>query len=398
MRLGSEAAGRPSGRAEEQSSGPALDITHLMEPGQAGGLEQVVEMLAVGHAALGHRVNAVAILHEGNARPPIIDRLIQGGVPVSVVMTSGRSYRAEREMVRAVLEARERGILHSHGYRADVLHLATGARLGYATVTTLHGFTGGDVKNRIYEFFQRRACRRADRVVAVSQPIAQRMLKAGVRADHLRTVRNAYAPAGTLVSRADARSRLGLSPSEWVVAFVGRLSAEKGADILLDAMTNLRDLPIVAAIVGDGREASALREKSKALGLDSMVHWVGAVDQAGSLFSAFDVFALSSRTEGTPIALFEAMHARVPIVAAAVGGVPDVLTTNEAIMVPSNSPAALAAGIRSVFTDRASAAARTHRAAERLAVEFAPGPWLHRYEDIYAEAMARQPVNPKVAR
>ena len=344
-------------------------------------------MLAVGHAQLGHRVSAVAIVHEGNPEPPIVARLTNGGVRVTVVKTSGRSYRAERENVRAVLESQARGISHSHGYRADVLHSPAAGRLGFSTVTTLHGFTGGDIKNRIYEHLQRRACRRYDRVVAVSQPIAERMLKVGVHADRLRTVRNAFVPARALQSRADARDRLGLPHDGWIVGFVGRLSSEKGPDVLLDALSLLRDLPITAAFVGEGREEAALRARSIELGVERMVRWIPVVDEAGSLFAAFDAFALSSRTEGTPIALFEAMNAGVPIVATSVGGVPDVVSPAEAVMVPPDAPALFAAGVRIVFTEPEQASTRAGLAVAKLESDFAPGPWLRRYETIYAEAL-----------
>jgi glycosyltransferase involved in cell wall biosynthesis len=113
------------------------------------------------------------------------------------------------------------------------------------------------------------------------------------------------------------------------------------------------------------------------------VRWLGNVAEAARLFAAFDVFALSSRTEGTPIVLFEAMAACTPIVASAVGGVPDVVSPAEALLVTADDPAALAQAIRSVYADPAAAAHRARLAHERLASDFAPGPWLERYERIY---------------
>ena len=92
---------------------------------------------------------------------------------------------------------------------------------------------------------------------------------------------------------------------------------------------------------------------------------------------------LSSRTEGTPVVLFEAMAANVPIVTTGVGGVPDVVSPAEAALVRSEDPVALAAEIRGVHADREAAARRARAAHARLERDFGVAPWLDRYEAIY---------------
>jgi glycosyltransferase involved in cell wall biosynthesis len=175
------------------------------------------------------------------------------------------------------------------------------------------------------------------------------------------------------------------------VGWVGRLGREKGADVLLDALALAPDLPLVASIVGAGREEAALRAQAEALGVADRVRWHGLIGEAGPLFSAFDAFVLSSRTEGTPIALFEAMEAGVPVVATAVGGVPDVVSPAEALLVPPEDPARLAEALRAVRGDPAAAAARARAAATRLREVFGADPWLDRYEEIYRQVQ-RQTV------
>src|SRR5439155_8355849 len=109
----------------------------------------------------------------------------------------------------------------------------------------------------------------------------------------------------------------------------------------------------------------------------------GTIPDVGRQFAAFDVFVLSSHTEGTPIVLFEAMAAGVPIVATRVGGVPDVVSPAEAALVAPADPVALAAEIRAVYRDPAVARARAQRASARLRRDFALAPWLDRYAAIY---------------
>jgi len=104
--------------------------------------------------------------------------------------------------------------------------------------------------------------------------------------------------------------------------------------------------------------------------------------------TAFDAFVLSSRTEGTPIALFEAMHARVPIVATQVGGVPDVVTSEHAILVPSERPVAIAEALAELKRDPAAAKRRSDQARERLLQGFSAQSWVDTIEEVYRTVCA----------
>src|SRR5207245_7018221 len=100
--------------------------------------------------------------------------------------------------------------------------------------------------------------------------------------------------------------------------------------------------------IGEGPGRRQLKARARRLYPDGegRVRWHGAVRDAGKLFTAFDLFVLSSRTEGSPIVLFEAMAAGVPVIATTVGGVPDTVSTEEAVLVPPEHAPALAAAIR----------------------------------------------------
>ena len=146
--------------------------------------------------------------------------------------------------------------------------------------------------------------------------------------------------------------------------------------------------------IGDGPDRLALQGQVAELGLDSSVRWPGIIPDAASLFPAFDVFVLSSRTEGIPIVLLEAMRAGVPIVATRVGGVPEMLGDSEALLIPSEQPAALAAAISAIRDDPEAARTRTTAARARLEREFALGPWVGRYDALYRSVLphARVPT------
>jgi glycosyltransferase involved in cell wall biosynthesis len=126
------------------------------------------------------------------------------------------------------------------------------------------------------------------------------------------------------------------------------------------------------------------------LGVSDRICWHGPVPDASTLFTAFDGLVLSSRTEGIPIVLLEAMAAGTPIVASKVGGVPDMLSDSEALLVPPEDSAALAAALDALRADPAGAAARAAAARVRLEREFALAPWLRRYEALYQSLADRR--------
>jgi glycosyltransferase involved in cell wall biosynthesis len=112
------------------------------------------------------------------------------------------------------------------------------------------------------------------------------------------------------------------------------------------------------------------------------------VPAAGRLFAAFDVLVLSSRTEGTPMVLFEAMEAGVPIVATRVGGVPDVVGGGEAVLVPPEAPGALREAVLRLLADPEKAGRLAERAARRLVEAFGADAWLSEHEEIYRQVIA----------
>ena len=357
-------------------------ILHLAAPADVGGLERVVQGLAREQRRAGQDVHVAAVLTESAEDHPFFAPLVEAGVETHTVVAGPRGYRRERGAVAELCRRLRPTVVHTHGYRPDVLDAGVARRAGIPVVTTVHGFTGGDWKNRVYEWLQCRAFRRFDAVVAVSQPLKTRLVGAGVHPDRIHVVPNAWRP-GPVLDRAAARRALGLASGAFVVGWVGRLSREKGPDVVLEALRHVADLPLVAAVIGDGPERRSLVARAQRLGLDGRVRWHGVVPAAASLFAAFDLFVLSSRTEGSPMVAFEAMAAGVPVIATNVGGVPEMLSPEEAVLVPPDNPAALAAAIRAAYHAPAMARARAGRARQRLCRDFGTAPWGERYDGIY---------------
>ncbi len=358
-------------------------ILHLVAPGAFGGLERVVQLLGSGLRASGHEVHVAGIVPEATVAEAFFAPLSAAGVQTHPVVVSNRAYGRERAAVAALCRRLHPDAVHTHGYRPDVLDAGVARQCGIPIVTTVHGFTGGSWRNRLYQYVQRRAFRQFDAVVAVSRPLGDRLVRAGVRRSRIHTLPNAWRRSGPVLDRDGARRTLGIPRQDFVVGWVGRLSHEKGPDVLLEALARLNGAPLTVSIIGDGVERRPLQARAGALGIADRIRWHGVVPDAEQVFPAFDVLVLSSRTEGTPVVLFEAMAAGIPIVATAVGGVPDVVSPEEAVLVGSENPAALAAGVREVYEFPAAAVQRARAARLRLEREFGVGPWLERYVDIY---------------
>ena len=344
-------------------------------------------MMAV--AQKGDGVHVAAVLEPRDAyEHPFVVRLQALGVPVTPVVVGRRSYLKEYRNLRALMTGLEPRIVHTHGYRADLIGGLAARSLHIPRVSTVHGFVGGSLRNRVNERMQLMALRHVDGILAVSRPLADRLTKSGVPGGKIHFVPNGFSPVAPTSSRAVARQQLGLNGSAPVIGWVGRLSREKGADVMLDAIAAC-ETQWRLSMIGDGPEREALGERAARLGIADRVFWHGSVSNAGTLFSAFDAFVLSSRTEGTPIALFEAMHSDVPVVTTSVGGVPDVVGSGEAILVPSEQPTMIARALDSILADPASAKKRSTRARQRVVRDFGPEMWLAEVERIYRAIESR---------
>jgi glycosyltransferase involved in cell wall biosynthesis len=363
-----------------------LRIMHVAAPGRTGGLESVIVQLGAGLRARGHDVRVAAVLPPGTDRDhPFLEALAREGVPAHPVLVRGREYWAERRAVRALMQSHDVQVLHTHGYRPDVLHGSVAHALGRKHVTTLHGFVGGTRRGRFYEWLQVRMARHADRVVAVSVPIVERLASAGVTGN-VELVRNAVAPCRDALSREEARRALGLPLEGFLVGWVGRVSPEKGPELFVEALART-DAAVHGVIVGDGPELAATQSLAVAHGIAERLHTVGLVPQASRYLAAFDALALTSRTEGTPMILLEAMWAGVPIVATAVGGVPQVLSPAQATLVPPRDAAAVAAALGAYWRDRPLRDRLAADARAYVAAAFGVEEWIGQHERLYRQTM-----------
>ena len=242
-------------------------------------------------------------------------------------------------------------VLQSHSYKPHVIAIALRRLMGIPWIGFHHGWTAENRKVKLFHGVDRFTLPRADRVVAVSSDSERLVLEAGCPRERTVMITNAV-DADDFVCRDDrgAIRRAWNIPDDAVLASaVGRLSPEKGQDVLVDAFARIAaERPALhIALAGDGPERASLEARAAAAGIADRVHFLGHQSDVGRVYAASDLIVLPSRSEGMPNAMLEAMATRTPVIATQVGGVPEIARDGEnAWLVPSENPDALATALR----------------------------------------------------
>jgi glycosyltransferase involved in cell wall biosynthesis len=285
-------------------------------------------------------------------------------------------------------------VIHSHGYKGNILLGASPRSLRPAPlVATLHGYThvgGGAGRMRLYQWLDRRVLRRIDRVVLVHREMLANPLLARRRDDRWRVIENGIGPSQAPGPPPDdeiARFCRG----SFTIGAVGRLSPEKGFHHLIAALGELVGNGFAARLVilGEGPQRPRLEAQAHASGLTGAILMPGFVVRARDYLPLFGAFVLSSATEGLPVAILEAMQARVPIVATRVGGVPDVLLGGRGgRLVAPGDPSALARAVRDVRENPQGAAEMAAAAYSEVTTRYSSARMARSYLELYREIAA----------
>ncbi len=283
------------------------------------------------------------------------------------------------ELIRLMRRLRPQ-IVHANSSKAGVLaRLAAAARRVPVRIFTVHGWAF-----KAHEGLAARLYLAADRLMrpltTMTICVSENERSAGLamrtcRSDRTIVIKNA-------VELHDARPDPAAAPP--LVLSVGRLKAPKDFWTLVRALALLPSGSCRLRVAGDGPERAALSEEIRRLGLDGAVELLGDRDDIAELLRESQLFVLSSRSEGMPMSVLEAMACGVPVVASAVGGIPELVVDGETgLVVEPGDPEALAAAIARVIDDselRRRLAAAGHARASRL---FDPERWRQEHVNLY---------------
>jgi glycosyltransferase involved in cell wall biosynthesis len=317
------------------------------------------------------------------------------GVEVEVI---GERFRFDPRVLgelRRVVERRAPDIVQTHMVKSHFLARLAGLGRGRPWVAYHHGYTTTDLKMLAYNRLNRWSLPAAERVITVCGPFAERLTREGVPRERISVRHNSVVapPRADDDERRALREKLGADEGARLVLAVGRLSREKGhADLVRSfaAVCELHPaLNVRLVIVGEGPEREGVEAEARAAGVLGRVVFAGHTSNVRPYYAAADVLALPSHSEGSPNVLLEAMAAGLPVVATAVGGVPEIATDEEnALLVPAHDTAAFAAALGRVLTDEGLAGRLGRAAAERAVGEFSPEAYARGLVEIYNQLLA----------
>jgi len=357
-----------------------MRIAHVLSSFGLGGQERMAVDLARAQRAAGNDVLAVSLAPPPEG--PLAAAFAAAGVEVvTVAKRAGFDATLPIRLAR-VFERKAVDVVHTHNPQ-PLIYGAPAAKLaGAALIHTKHGRNPDTARRR---WLRRMAAKLVDAYVAVSPSTAAVAREfQDCAEDRLSVIENGIDVTiftlGASVRHA-VRDELGIPRDAWVVGTIGRLSPEKDQKTLIQAMVPQLDSKRRLLIVGDGPERNALGALVTTLGKTPFVHFTGVRHDPARLLAAFDVFALSSRTEGLPLVVLEAMAAALPVVSTDVGGIGDVIEHERTgFLVPPGDVAKLERALgklyekpdlgRRVGLAARHAVRRTH-SVERMASEYA---------------------------
>jgi glycosyltransferase involved in cell wall biosynthesis len=363
-----------------------LKVLHIISSSGMYGAEAVILniMEALRHGP--HSASLGVFANASNLNLELHEAALRQGFESETVPCSGQFDRTTLSALRDLCARSGANVVHAHGYKADIyVRLALRGRV--PLVSTCHTWYDNDALVTLYGRLDRFVLRAYTRVVAVSEEVRHRLLKAGVSSSRIRMVRN-----GVDVERfAGAVPSLPRSTDgALTVGLVGRLASEKGVDVFLIAAARvLQQSPETRFVIaGDGPDREKLERMLDELNIRSSVTLLGRREDMPSIYVSLDVMVSASRQEGLPIAILEGMASSRPIVATPVGEVPALIADRQTgLIVPADDAESLAGAISVLLRDAQLRARLGSAARKRIEDEYSSPRMTADYVRVYAEAI-----------
>lgn len=300
----------------------------------------------------------------------------------------------DRRVVPALVNLirRERiDLVHSHLYHANFYGRLAARKAGIPAVASIHNtYTKHKLHRQLANWY---LARHTAAIIAGSEEIKQDVVRYDFVPESLiEVIPNSVdlARSHSSLSREQARQRLSLPEGVLVLGTVGRLEEQKGHRFLIEALALLRQrgMDVCLLLIGDGREAPALKGLSASLGLEQRVMFLGTRSDLGDLFRAMDMFVMPSLWEGLSLAMLSAMAAGLPVVATSVGGVRQVLGDDEyGFTVPPGDATVLASRIEACLATPEELVRMGEKGRRQICENYSDEAMVRRLEAVYLRVL-----------
>lgn len=356
-----------------------MKIVQVAQSLGLGGLEMLIQRLSVALRAEGHEVTIVALSEGGT----IADQLLEDGFPVVICRPPIQGLR-DLNRLRDTLLSLNPDVLHLHGLPCGTLGRTATIGSGIRTVYHLHtAVSEAHHPTALMRFRERMLSFMPGEIVTVSESVRQDYTATFLIPSSRVTVLPGGVPDLEMIDRDSARDQFNLPREVFLITQVASLTPVKRHTDVLEALRSLPDVHL--AIAGVGALEQELCKQVDKTGLTDRVHFLGRVDDVHALFAASDLAILaSSPREGLGLALIEAQRAGIPAIGTRVGGIPEVIEEGHSgLLVPPESPEALATTIAELQKNSAKRDQMGQAARGRFESHFSMGHYLQRLLDIY---------------
>jgi glycosyltransferase involved in cell wall biosynthesis len=332
---------------------------------------------------------SIACLEELDGNPAAEPLFARGTPPVNLELSGPPRLGALLKVRRYIAQLRPQ-VVHTHLGTSDMVGGVTARSLGIPMVSTIHAMDWSregrsyDVKRRIVKL-----C--AARVIAVSDSARASYLERGwARPEQIVTIHNGIDVTPAPGAGAEVRRELGLEADALVVGMVSGLRPEKAHDVAIEAIGLIRERhpKLRLLVVGQGHLREQIEQQAAALG--GTVVFAGGRPDVMRVFDAIDICLHPSRADAFPTTLIEAMAASVPVIATAVGGIPEIVSdgiTGLLTPAPPSAPA-IAAQLSAVIDDPVRRRELAEAGRRAYLERFTADPWVRRTRELYDEVVA----------
>ena len=379
-------------------------IAYILTPVEYGGSEKVNLVFLKNVNRERYDVHPIILIRPWENDNTFVKALNDMGYASRVIPVAKRPVSEGRDYFRVlrclyilhgILSEEKFDIVHTHGYFADIIGSVTSHLHNIPHIATCHGFISNDINLEIYSKLDKLSLRFCDRIIAVSDQIRKELLGDGIRESNIITIANAVENSLSedeiSALRIEKRRQLSVSEDDIIIGYVGRLSREKGIEYLIKAGAILKEKnkSFKIWIIGDGKERKELEKVSSKMMLQDFILFTGFLSDVERWFPAMDVFVLPSLTEGTPMALLEAMSHGLPVIASKVGGVPDIIKSgaNGLLVRPGNAHE-IADAICMLYEDENLRLKLGREARVTAQIQYGVNQWIKKIEDEYLRVVA----------